>query len=363
MTNKTSVFSPSFPSNQRHCSSVLNLAPVRSVAESLRIDYLRASDLEEFLKAHEKRIVAVVRYGDEPGLPEKMLFPTFIVELTQLNVEPVVEVWTSGSEVSQVNEGDSSFSFNDQFLFGYIPMAERSGVLLEEPTYFAYKRALCISSALGFPYLLRTWNYFPRINEDQNGLERYKRFCMGRHEAFFEHVKNYTSIVPAGTAIGTTAGELKIFFLSSRRSGKNIENPRQVNAYEYPSIYGPCSPSFSRATLYNFNKGAQLFIAGTSSIIGHSSRHYGNPGNQTRETVRNLLALIQRVKVQEKLLGRGKSERGLFKVYIRRVSHLKEIKDQLKEHLGGNHDFIFLAGDICRTELLFEIEGILTHRN
>ena len=65
--------------------------------------------------------------------------------------------------------------------------------------------------------------------------------------------------------------------------------------------------------------------------------------------------------MEEELLQGNNSENGFFKVYVRQRAHLEEIKDELKEHLWDNHKVIFLEGDICRKELLLEIEGILTY--
>jgi chorismate lyase/3-hydroxybenzoate synthase len=280
-----------------------------------------------------------------------------------LDKTPVFEVWTSQLEVCHWYDGNASFSFNNQILLGALSVQEanNTGTTLEELSYLIYKKAFQYSKDMGYPHLLRAWNYIPRINKEERGLERYKRFCMGRHAAFSENYTNIKSVVPAGTAIGTAAGPLQVIFLCSTTPGKNIENPRQTSAYDYPIQYGPVSPSFSRATLYLCDMGAKLFIAGTASIVGHSSCHLGKSSKQARETVKNILALIQRTKVEEKLLQSINSEKGVFKVYVRQRSDLKEIMDELKEHLRENHKVIFLGGDICRKELLIEIEGILTY--
>ncbi|MDX1411406.1 MAG: hypothetical protein R3351_04575, partial [Nitrospirales bacterium] len=122
-------------------------------------------------------------------------------------------------------------------------------------------------------------------------------------------------------------------------------------------------PSFSRATLQLLKDGAQLYLAGTASIVGHTSRHRGNPVKQARETVKNLQAVVRRVEIEEKLPERGSLGGSIIKVYIRHPSHYEAVQAELRGQLWGIDDVLFLQGDICRPELLLEIEGALTYSN
>lgn len=361
MIVKKQVFSKNYLHDQPGYSFVMNPALSQLAPRSLNIGYLQRSKVEGYVEDHEQRIVAVIQYGVSPPLPESLSIPTVSIALPQLNEEPLVEVWTSPSNVRHLKDGENWFSLNGHMLFGALSVPEIASMSLEELTYVAYMKVLHCSTALGYPHLLRVWNYFPRINEEQNGLERYRRFCMGRHEVFFEHQNHEQSTAPAGTAIGTSSGPLQVFFLSSKDPGKNFENPRQVTACDYPCKYGPRSPSFSRATFYRTGTQAQLFIAGTASIVGHASRHFGNPVSQARETVKNLHALIQFVEKEERLRPSSGSTPNFLKVYVRHPSHALEIKAQLKKWGKRSHEVMFLVGDICRAELLIEIEGILTY--
>lgn len=361
MRVKKQIFSKNYLHEQSAYSSIRNPALSPLAPRSLNIGYLQRSKVEECVKAHEQRIMAVIQYGATPSLPESLSIPTVSVDLTQLNEEPIVEIWTSPSNVRHLKDGENWFSLNGHMLYGALVFPEIDSMPLEELTYVAYMKVLHCSTALGYPHLLRVWNYFPRINEEQNGLERYKRFCIGRHEAFFEHQNHDQSTAPAGTAIGTSSGPLQLLFLSSKEPGKNFENPRQMSAYDYPCTYGPRNPWFSRATFYRTGTRAQLFIAGTASIVGHASRHFGDPVSQVGETVKNLHMLVQSVEKKERLRPPSGSTSGLLKIHVRHPSHSLEIKTQLIKQAKGSHDVMFLVGDMCRAELLLEIEGILTY--
>ena len=150
-----------------------------------------------------------------------------------------------------------------------------------------------------------------------------------------------------------------MYFLAARQPGIHVENPRQVRAYEYPRVYGPRSPSFARATLRPSISGSHLLIAGTASVVGHVSEHIGEPHQQTLEIIRNLNALILHT---EQLHGitRGQWDgQAFFKVYLRHPEHFETVRDILKEQLPSHTEVLYLQGEMCRRELLLEIEGIL----
>ena len=52
--------------------------------------------------------------------------------------------------------------------------------------------------------------------------------------------------------------------------------------------------------------------------------------------------------------------RGRFKVYVREPGHLEAIRQALDIPLFASSQIVYLQGDLCRRELLVEIEGVLT---
>ena len=132
-----------------------------------------------------------------------------------------------------------------------------------------------------------------------------------------------------------------------------------MNAYEYPRDYGPRSPSFARATFCSSESGPQLFIAGTASVVGHTSRHVGCPKEQTQEIVHNLRTLIEHAGSMEPK-GIGTSHRAIYKVYVRNPDQLLSIRQALHNPLLNSSPILLLQGDLCRQELLVEIEGLVT---
>jgi len=326
-----------------------------------RIAYVETAGLEALLKASPSQVLGVVRHDRGPEEPNSLgACPVVYLDLPQFNGPSLAEVWMSNLPVIYHQAEGIHCALNDEVLFGVVQLEERPGTLLDSVTYKAYRRLLVQARALGYPHLLRVWNYFPQINRESGGLERYQRFCAGRHQALAENLSGFPRTLPAGTAVGTMSGPLTIHFLAAKRPGTHVENPRQVRAYEYPPIYGPSSPSFARATLQPSISGVQLLISGTASVVGHVSAHIGDPGKQTLEILHNLNALIAQT---EQLHGVSRGQWGgqaLFKIYIRHPEHFATICDILREQLPLHTQVLYLQGEMCRPELLLEIEGILS---
>ncbi|MCP9451704.1 MAG: hypothetical protein NNA23_03360 [Nitrospira sp.] len=301
--------------------------------------------------------MAIVSFG--APLPAALPCPTLTLPLAPLGGWPVIEAWLSDRPVQPMADHGISLVMNGEWLIGTISVDERPGWSLDSLTDDAYRRILYHLNRLGYPNLCRIWNYFPRINEEQDGLERYRRFCVGRHRALAELLPDFPLSLPAATAVGTPYGPLQIMFLASTRPPTHLDNPRQLNAYEYPPAYGPRSPSFARATLCRFPQGTTLFIAGTASVVGHASQHIGAPVDQTHESIRNVTAVLERASSACGANLLAQTNHALFKVYIRNPDHFSAIQAAFHDSSLPVRHCVFLQGDLCRRELFTEIEGLL----
>jgi enamine deaminase RidA (YjgF/YER057c/UK114 family) len=193
-------------------------------------------------------------------------------------------------------------------------------------------------------------------------MERYRQFNSARRSALIASGRDLTGNVPAACALGSVNGSpLVIYFLASRKAPALIENPRQVSAYEYPPEYGP-KPAFSRASVLREPSGSILFISGTASIVGHQTVHPGDVAAQTRETLINIEALLGEA---NRVSGapRFGMETLACKVYVRNSADLPLIQSQLHTALGREAQVVYLQADICRQDLLVEIEAIGRERD
>lgn len=212
--------------------------------------------------------------------------------------------------------------------------------------------------------LYRLWNYVPHINAVEQGLENYRHFCRGRSLAFEEQFGHaFQRQLPAASAVGTMAGPLALAFLAGDAPPRHFENPQQVPAFEYPPNYGPRPPSFSRATLVTMGSCRQVFISGTAAIRGHATVAVDRLSGQLPCTLENL-QLIAETAGAGAQLGAVEGWERAFKIYIRHVADFAAVRDYLQRHvLHPDDEVIYLQADLCRADLLVEIEAVLTRDN
>ncbi|NTZ87170.1 endoribonuclease L-PSP [Burkholderia metallica] len=246
------------------------------------------------------------------------------------------------------------------------------GTPLERATFDAYRALFDLLDTLGMPHPLRIWNTVPAINAVQCGIERYRQFNIGRQHAFDACRRALTGGVPAACALGSVvpvagdappAAPLAIYFLASRTPADSVENPRQVSAYHYPAQYGPRAPTFARAAAWADGAATPvLFVSGTASIVGHRTVHRGDVVAQTRETVANLAAVLEQAARQ----GHGPFSLAdlSYRVYVRDAGDtaaLAAIGRVLREAAGPHVRPLFVHADVCRDDLLVEIEASAGH--
>lgn len=246
------------------------------------------------------------------------------VPVRQLGPEPLLEVWES-----------------DDLYFGAVTAEETKP--LEEVSRETYARLIQQVRDAGYPYFVRMWNFVGSINEIE-GRERYQLFCAGRHDAFIAAGYHHDVDLPSASAVGMRGRGLITYFLAAREPGTQVENPRQVAAYKYPPQYGFKSPSFSRATVWRDT----VFVSGTSSVVGHATVHVGDVEAQLDETLHNIEAVLARTDLTLDSVVAAKT-------YVRNAAHYDRIARRLAEVLPVN---LYLEADICRKDLLLEIECV-----
>jgi chorismate lyase/3-hydroxybenzoate synthase len=269
------------------------------------------------------------------------------------------EIWRSHQPLESGHRWRVHYRAGTDVLFGSISVSEQDG--LHAATADAYREIFTTLDELAYPYLLRIWNYLPQINVEADGSERYWQFNSGRRSALLTSHRDVAVNVPAACALGSAWGSpLVVYFLACREQPTLIENPRQVKAYEYPSQYGP-KPAFSRAAIIRESTGAMLFISGTASIVGHETLHVGDVAAQTREILLNIEALLDEAnRVSAKPHGHEHFgfESLAYKVYVRNRDDVPLIQSQLQGTLGAQAQILYLQADVCRHDLLVEIEAV-----
>ncbi len=101
-----------------------------------------------------------------------------------------------------------------------------------------------------------------------------------------------------------------------------------------------------------------FLISGTASILGHESVHPGDVQAQLREALQNVDALLARAHASGQIQSAQLGAQSLVKAYVRHAEDASRIERGLREHLGADVPLLLLAADICRSDLLVEIEVV-----
>ena len=339
---------------------------------SLQLEYLSSHEVASQSFSWWQGVLGVVGFEKPPSIACANVpvahVPVTAGMIRSLCADDLCEVWRVADSEGRLSSGAAdarvSYRFSDDLLFGSLTIAEQAieahseAGALQRATEIAYQEIFDVLNETEHRHLIRIWNYLPEINAQAGGDERYRHFNSARQMAFRKSGRPTVGTVPAACALGSPAGSpLSIYFLAARRPPKMIENPRQTSAYHYPPKFGRHSPIFSRACLWGESGGGRLFVSGTASIVGHETIHRGNVIAQTRETMVNIAALLEEA---NRIVGSNRyALNGLkLKVYVRKPSDLPAIEATLSELLNPAASIVYLQADVCREDLLVEIEAV-----
>jgi len=197
---------------------------------------------------------------------------------------------------------------------------------------------------MDFNDVLRTWFY------NDNILDWYSDFNKVR-DSFFHKKGIYDGLIPASTGVGgrNPAGAALVSGLlavKAKRDGITaslVPSPLQSPALEYGS-------SFSRAVELSLPNHKRLYISGTASIgQDGGTLHIGDPEAQVTLTMKVVHAILESRKMS-------------WNDVTRALAYFKHAEDApiFEKYCSLNNvpklPIVIAENDICRDELLFEIE-------
>jgi len=270
------------------------------------------------------------------------------VTLASFDAPAPLELWQVDGPTSHGVDGALCWSAGGGWLFAAIELDEDEHGGARATAKQAYEALHRFVAGRGARHVLRVWNYLGAINHGEGDAERYKLFCEGRAAGMGDF---FAEGFPAATAIGHRAAtpRLQVYLLACDQPGQRVENPRQVSAWDYPRQYGRTPPSFARAM--SLPAGDALAISGTAAVVGHASAHHDDLHAQLAETLVNLEALLSRSGMPA-----GFDNQSPLKAYVRHAADAPQVRGFLQQHLPGV-PMLLLHGDICRRELLVELDG------
>ena len=227
---------------------------------------------------------------------------------------------------------------------------------------------------LGFNSIFRQWNYVERIFDLEQVDARQRQNYQLFNEARGGYYSKYLTVTgfPAATGIGADGNGVTIECMAVT-SGDGlttvaIDNPMQLNAYKYgqevlkgePQTSGKQNqlPQFERARLMTNDRGSRLFISGTASIIGQETIGLYDVEAQTKVTIGNIerLACESNLKAHYPQLKAVPDKYVYVRVYVKNQEDIPAVKAICREYYG-EVPMAFIKADICRADLLVEIEA------
>jgi enamine deaminase RidA (YjgF/YER057c/UK114 family) len=340
-------------------------------AAALRVDYFSFDRIAAEPPSWWQNVLGIVGFEKLPAIEGPRVPVTASMTPSLGANDNLCEVWRIANPGVRLSNGAARhrrvrYRFCEDLLFGSITIEERQSMqggadgaaaALLRATEIAYREIFGVLEETAHRHLIRVWNYLPEINREADGDERYRHFNSARLAAFRSSGRAALDTAPAACALGSPAGSpISIYFLAARQRPRMIENPRQTSAYFYPPQYGVHSPIFSRACLLSESAGTNLFVSGTASIVGHQTIHPGDVLAQTRETVANIDALLHEA---NRVVGASRYSLDALKlkVYVREPADLRAIEGALTSALRPATPIIYLQADVCREDLLVEIEA------
>jgi hypothetical protein len=225
--------------------------------------------------------------------------------------------------------------------------------------------------------IVRQWNYIGKIlsPDSRNSLlsGNYQIFNSVRQD--FYHTHRLVPDFPAATGVGVDFTGVTIDFcaIAVEEDVKiiSIKNPVQINPYNYDHkvLVGKQehehkenpAPLFERAKLIIFENKYRMYVSGTASIIGQDTIGKGDIREQTAITILNILKLTSSqnlISFAPQLNHNNSNIYDRIRVYVKNDIDIPIVKSICIHHFG-NIPTLYVKSDICRTDLLVEIEADL----
>jgi enamine deaminase RidA (YjgF/YER057c/UK114 family) len=229
-------------------------------------------------------------------------------------------------------------------LDGLLPRDASQSQSKQAAEIFEQMDTVLLANGMDFNHVLRTWFY----NDDI--LDWYSDFNEVR-DSFFHKKQVYERLVPAGTGVGgrnATGTALVSGMLAVKAKNEGVRASVVQSPLQFPAVkYGS---SFSRAVELDLPDHQRLYVSGTASIDPDgTTAHIGDPEAQVTLTMKVVHAIL-------------KSRCMSWIDVTRALAYFKHAEDMLTfEKYCTLNDIpplpvVMVENDICRDELLFEIE-------
>lgn len=194
-----------------------------------------------------------------------------------------------------------------------------------------------------------------RTNYQFDGADQHYQMFNNVRSNFYNQAV-WTNGYPAATGIGTNLGGVLVdidaaVFTRPACFATPIDNKLQIAAHAYsPQVLETAqqqktTPKFERAKSMTFDDRKLIYVSGTAAIRGEESLTGVGLERQLHITMENIAQLT------------GDAQLKMLRVYLKNKSDYKEAYEVLSSYQLAI-PVSYMCADVCRDELLIEIEGI-----
>ena len=315
-----------------------------------------------FVTTNEQPMVALVSQAPTDCL--------FAVEVQSISKKYMTNITIK--KVQGVSYATIDVDNNKMVISGAIEHDDKNLTIAQQSEYvFAVMADILKDEKIDLNMVDRQWNYLENITAQcQKAGQHYQQLNDVRSQ--FYATTKWANGYPSATGIGTTAGGIMVQFdaatLNSART-VSLDNSLQVAAHQYSKqvLIGEqnCSttPKFERAKAIVFSTifgdtNTQIYISGTAAIRGENSLHNVDIKEQTAATLENIEYLISLENLKKHNIKVPKAPKvKIFRVYLKSEALYKDAHEIISRKFPAIPT-LYVVCDVCRDELLIEIEGI-----
>ncbi|TDN95823.1 hypothetical protein [Sunxiuqinia elliptica] len=351
--------------------------------------------LQRYLEKHEDEQVFMLRVfvrvntkaqleryiGEVKKTLERFNGPyTIIAEAPELPSSVEFEVGTINTTDVELKYGETEnlrytqIQYKSHTEYWFEGAIGQGGNTMEENSKEAFEQLQRAFASIGlsFDAIVRQWNYI----EDICGLQEVGAKKRQNYQQFNDvratYYKQFRKVdgFPAATGIGQLFGgvivECMLVDGYEGCSVFSVKNQSQEDAYCYSQqvLVGDSIrtgsrkqvPQFERAKLMRVQQKGRLFISGTAAIIGQNTVDLNDVVAQTKVIINHLKELIYTSASYYEANEFEKEYIAYLRCYVKHQADIPVVRDVCLRNFN-DVPMSFVVADICRRELLVEIEA------
>ncbi len=234
--------------------------------------------------------------------------------------------------------------------------------------------AMLEKEGMNLDHIVRQWNYIGGIRdqEETHGalIQNYQLFNSVRHNQhqMYKKIAGFQAATGIGMAFRGMQADAYALLFGNEGKITPVTNPRQQQPDQYSSallndagsshLNPRRPPQFERAKLVSDANQSILFISGTAAIMGENTAATGDVQAQTHITLENIETLAEKSNLLKHCPALKKLPVHYIhaRVYVKNTADMPQVQQICSSYLG-EIPVVYLQADICRQDLLVEIEA------